>query len=502
MKTEPRILLVEDDADWQEIYKRCLSRTNYDIVATRKLTTALTLLAEQPFDVVLTDLKMFIGSEEFHGFRVLEQAKTINPDIQVIVITGYGSADHAMRAMGSGAYDYITKDRELRKKLPLTIQSALEIKRLKQELLGHKPEDDTLLETDRIIGNSATMQTLFEHIAHAAESKTNVLIYGEEGTGKRLIAQTIHRQSKRKQKPFWVIECGGLSESSLETEFYGYAANAHYQGSSRQPGKFERADGGTLFLDGIDSLNTPFQVRLLSLLSESSVTRIGDQEAIPFNVRIIASSTQDITNPVAKGEFRRSLFDILNEISIFVPPLRQRKDGDDILALAAMFLQKHHHGSQVVLSAEVVDLLKRYDYPGNVRELENHIKYALTLCAGGIIKPEHLKNEIRHQKSHQARELPHKVKSQENPLSTSDDKSRSKLNLSKLRNVISDLFNEEELRHMCFDLNVDYQSLAAVGKSGKVRELVDFMRRHDRLEELVAHCRQLRPKGNWINYRC
>jgi two-component system response regulator AtoC len=221
---KPRILIVEDDADWQEIYRRCLQGADYNITPVRKLDTAMALLEEQPFDVVITDLKMLADKEGFSGFGVLEHAKAIHPNVQVIVITGYGSADHALRAMGSGAYDYITKGRDLRQKLSLTVQGALEIRSLKQELLEGEPEDDVELEYDRIVGNSARMQVLFEQIASAAESDVNVLISGEESTGKRLIAQTIHRRSRRKSAPFLVVDCGRLSDSVLESELFGHEA--------------------------------------------------------------------------------------------------------------------------------------------------------------------------------------------------------------------------------------------------------------------------------------
>ncbi len=393
--TEPCILIVEDDADWQEIYRRCLSDKGYRITAARKLNTALALLEEQPFDVVITDLRMLGGQEEFSGFGVLEQAKAINPDVQVLVITGYGSADHALRAMGSGAYDYITKDRDLRKKLTLTVQGALEAQSLKQELLGEEPGDDVELEADRIIGNSASMQVLFEQIGHAAESDFNVLIYGEGGTGKRLIAQTIHRQSRRKDGPFLAVDCGRLSESVLESELFGYEAGALYGISEARPGKFERARGGTIFLDSVGDLDVRLQTRLIGAVSDRIVERIGGQDPIPLDVRVIASTDKDLETMLSVRQVKRRLFVALNEFVISVPPLRERKDGDDIPALAALFLQRHSQERQVHFAPETVALLHRYDYPGNVRELESAVKYALTTVPDEAILPEHLRPEIR-----------------------------------------------------------------------------------------------------------
>jgi DNA-binding NtrC family response regulator len=393
--SQPRILIVEDDADWQKIYRRCLGDTDYDITAARKLTTALALLEEQLFDVVITDLKMLGGAEEFSGFGVLEQAKATHPDVQVIVITGYGSADHALRAMGSGAYDYITKDRDLRQKLVLTVQGALEVRALKQELLGREPEDDVELEYDRIVGNSASMQALFEQIASAADSDVNVLICGEESTGKRLIAQTTHRRSPRRRGPFLVVDCGRLSDSVLASELFGHEAGALYSVGEARPGKFERARGGTIFLDSIGDLDVRLQKRLIGAVCDRTVERVGGQRAIRLDARIIASTDKDLRAMLAAEQFERRLFDALNECVISVPPLRERKDGDDIPALAAMFLQRYGQGRPVRFSSDAIALLRHYDYPGNVRELESAVKYTLTVTLGEVIGPEHLRPEIR-----------------------------------------------------------------------------------------------------------
>jgi DNA-binding NtrC family response regulator len=396
--SRPRILIVEDDLDWQEIYRRSLRGTDYEITTARRVNTALTLLEEQPFDIVLTDLKMLGGSEEFSGFGVLEQAKALNPEVQVIVITGYGSADHALRAMGSGAYDYITKDRDLSKKLALTVQGALEVRALKEALLHEEPRDDVELESNPIIGNSASMQALFTQITQVADGDLSVLIYGEGGTGKRLIAQTIHRQSKRKNGPFMVVDCGRLSESVLESELFGHEAGALYGVGEARPGKFERANGGTIFLDSVGDLDIQLQARLLSAVGaagERMVERVGGQEPVPVNVRVVTSTDKDLKPMLAAGQFQRRLFHALNEFEISVPPLRARKDGDDIPTLAAMFLQRHSGDRKIDFSYEAVELLHRYDYPGNVQELENAVKYALTMAPGETIRPEHLRPEIR-----------------------------------------------------------------------------------------------------------
>lgn len=392
---KPRILIVEDDNEWQEIYKRCLSDMPYEITGARKVATALSLLEQETFDVVITDLKMLGGSEEFSGFGVLEQAKAKNPDIQVIVITGFGSADHAMRAMGNGAYDYITKDRDLRNKLALTVQGALEIRALKQELLSETPLDDFLPNANRIIGNSASMQALFEQITQVSASEINVLIQGEGGTGKRLIAQTIHLNSQLKKGPFLVVDCGRLSESVLEAELFGFESGTIYSATDSRPGKFEQAHGGTIFLDGIGDLDVRLQPRLIGAICDRQVERIGGKKSISLDARIIASTDKDLKAMSKKGQFDRRLLDALGEFVISVPPLRQRKDGDDIPTLAAMFLQRFSKEKQVSFSEASIELLRKYDYPGNIKELESIVKYAISMSQGKTILPEHLRPELR-----------------------------------------------------------------------------------------------------------
>ncbi len=392
---KPRILIVEDDAEWQEIYRRCLSNAPYEITSARKVSTALTLLQESTFDVVITDLKMLGGTEEFSGFGVLDVAKQKNPDAQVIVITGYGSVEHAIRAMGSGAYDYITKDRDLRNKLPLTVQGALEVNSLKRDLLAETQTDDVEPDANRIIGNSASMQALFEQIAQVSDREINVLIHGEGGTGKRLIAQTIHLRSRRKNGPFLVVDCGRLSESVLEAELFGFEPGTIYSFNETGRGKFEQARGGTIFLDGLGDLDVRLQPRLIGAICDRRVERSGGKAPISVDARIIASTDKDLKALSKRGQFDRKLFDALGEFVISVPPLRQRKDGDDIPALAALFLQRHSQDGQTVFSTEAIELLKKYDYPGNIRELESIVKHALSISNGRTILPEHLRPELR-----------------------------------------------------------------------------------------------------------
>jgi DNA-binding NtrC family response regulator len=395
----PRILIVEDDNGWQEIYHRCLAGYLYEIKSARKVSTAMSLLQEEIFDVVITDLKMLGGSEEFSGFGVLESAKAKNPDIQVIVVTGFGSAEHALRAMGNGAYDYITKDRDLRNKIALAVQGALEVSSLKKEMLSEPKHDDIQPEAIQIIGNSASMQALFEQIAKASENENNILIQGEGGTGKRLIAQTIHLRSQRRNGPFLIVDCGRLSEKVLEAELFGYEAGTIFSSTESRPGKFEQAGGGTIFLDGFGDLDIQLQHSLVGAICDHQIERIGGGRLINIDARIIASTDKDLRELSKKKQFERRLFDALGEFVIYVPPLRMRRDGDDIPALAAMFVQRNSKKRKITISPETIELLRNYDYPGNVRELESIVKHALSMTRDTVILPQHLRPELREIKS-------------------------------------------------------------------------------------------------------
>lgn len=388
----PKILVVEDDNDWQEIYRRCLSGESYDIVSARKVNVAIKLLQEETFDLVITDLKMAGVRGEFSGFGVLDEAKARNPNTQVIVITGFGSESHATQSLGNGASDYITKGPDVRHKLAVSVKTALAQSSQKQGSTNKHYEKS---ETSQIIGNSSSMRTLFEHIARAAENEFNVLIQGESGTGKQLIANTIHKQSSRWQGPFLVVDCGRLSETVLEAELFGYEAGTIYSTIEAHPGKFEQAETGTIFLDNFGDLDIQLQRHLIGAICDRKVVRIGGKGSIDIHARIIASTDKDLDRLSSEGRFERKLFDTLGEYVIKVPSLRQRKDGDDIPALAVKFLTHYQKGIPVTFSEEAIELIRKYDYPGNIRELESIVKHALSLSRGPQILAEHLRPELR-----------------------------------------------------------------------------------------------------------
>lgn len=492
----PRILIVEDDGNYLEIYRRCLQSGSYELFSARSSKKALELLKKQKFDIVLTDLKMLGGKEVFSGFDVLEQAMAIDPEIQVIVITGYGGVEHALRAMRSGAYDFIIKDGDIRRKIMLTVQSALEVRLLKMELLGAKPKDDINPESDRILGNSSAMQEISGEITRAASNDLNILIYGESGTGKKLIAQTIHRQSRRKNGPFFVIDCGDLSETTKDIVFYGREAQGSRDGAAPHRGKFELANGGTIFLDGVNYLKHDYQHNLINILTKQRVRRIGSGDPIALDVRVIASIEVTGEALLEKQRFRRNLLDILNEMVISVPPLRDRIDGseNDVLLLAAMFLKRHGGDRVVDISSQARELLNQYHYPGNVKELENIIKEALVRCDSDIIKPKHLK-----------------IKSEQNrPTSEADPVLRSEAILfvegseqaihsdsKRLRQNLQRSFSVAEIREICFDLGLDYDNLAGSKKAEKIIDLLGYLDRRQMVDQLLKVCRELRPHLSW-----
>ena len=480
--SRPRILIVEDDLEWQEIYLRLLGQADYDVVATRKLGQALTLLDERPFDVIITDLEMIADKKDYTGFAVLETAKALCPDVPVIVITGKGDADHAFHALASGAYSYITKERDLRQKLVLTVQGALDARLIKQALYTREQQDDLDVASDRIIGNSAVMKGLFKRIAQVAENSLPVLIQGEKGTGKRLMAQMIHLQSPRKKEAFFAVDCADPSERLVEIELFGHGGDTRYEALQSRWGKFGQAGGGTIFLDKISSLSLRLQSRLANAIRDRLVERPGEQAPIEVAPRVIASTDKDLNALVAAGQFERSLMDTLSEMYICVPPLRDRKDGDDIPALVGMFLQRHAPGRRIAFSTEAMQLLYRYDYPGNVEELEIIVKQAMTMLRGDMIGPEHLPPEVRDY----------------TPQTRARSERRTlQVDSIKLYELLDAYFDDSELRELCFKLCVDYDELAGTNKKDKARELISYLERRERMADLVATGHRLRPNAPW-----
>lgn len=375
-------LVVEDGQSQREILRDFLRDEGYDVVEAKNGDKAIEAVKNGYFDLVLLDYKM----PKKDGMTVLEEVKDINTEIDVIMMTAYGSVDTAVRAMKAGAADYITKPIELEELLILinriaerqTLRKENEI--LREELRGKG------VTTDQIIFKSAAMSEVVNLSGRVANSSATVLIQGESGTGKELLARLIHNLSPRSERPMIVVNCAALSANLLESELFGHEKGAFTGASRRRIGRFEEADGGTLFLDEIGELSPAVQVKLLRFLQEREFQRVGGNRTIRSDVRIISATNRNLQREVKDGTFREDLFYRLNVVTIAIPLLRERKE--DLSPLIDHFLNRfaHENGKEIQgISSEARDLLLRYDYPGNVRELENIIERAVVITRGPVI---------------------------------------------------------------------------------------------------------------------
>ncbi len=376
------ILVVDDEAVIREGMRRILSAAGHQVDTSASGRIAIEKIQEQDFDVVITDLKM----PGMDGMEVLKTIKILQPEVPVIIITGYSTVDTAVEAMKNGAFDYIAK--------PFTsdiitdkVQKAINHKALTSESLAARKDFDTGHGFDDFVGESPEMQKVYRRIIQVAPTDSTVLIYGESGTGKELVARAIHRNSPRHDHPFVAVDCTSLPETLLESELFGHVKGSFTGAIHSKTGLFKVADGGTLFLDEISNISLATQAKLLRVLQERVLTPIGDTKPVPINIRLVAATNLDVRTMVAKGTFREDLFFRLNVIPINLPRLRERKG--DLPLLILHFLRKFSEevGKEVRgLSTEAMTLLEEYLFPGNVRELENIIERAVVLCEGDIIQ--------------------------------------------------------------------------------------------------------------------
>jgi len=380
------ILVVDDDTSMREFLELLLSRENYGVTTAKNGTRALDLIQDQAYDLALVDIRL----GDITGLEVLKQIKLKHPDTVVIMISAYSTTELAVAAMNEGAYDFVPKpfdNTELRQ----TISRALALQTLEQEKKHRESEIQNYLHFDRIIGNSPGMEAIYKRIEQISATKTNVLITGESGTGKELIARAIHDHSDRKDRPFVVVNCGGIPDTLMESEFFGHVRGAFTGAVVDKKGLFETADQGTIFLDEIGELSSMLQVKLLRAVQETSFKPVGGTTDITVDVRIISATNKQLDREVVEGRFREDLFFRLNVIPIKVPPLRDRKG--DVAILAQHFAEKYSRkmGRDIVkLSSYAIDFLNRYSFPGNVRELENLIERSVALSSTNIILPESL----------------------------------------------------------------------------------------------------------------
>jgi DNA-binding NtrC family response regulator len=371
-----RILLVDDKAHQRIVLSGYLRKQHHTVFEAESAEQALAILQVEPVDIVFTDLSMPGES----GHELLVKVRPLYPDIAVVIMTAFGTIEAAVGAMKAGAYDFLTKPIVL-DALDLLIGRINERRQLVSENRALKAELASRFSFAGIISESAVMQDLLNTAGRIAQSKASVLIRGESGTGKELIARAIHFSSPRKDKPFVAVNCAALNENLLESELFGHERGAFTGADRQRKGRFEVADSGTIFLDEVGDLPQATQVKLLRVLQESAFERVGGSDTIHVDVRVVAATHRHLEEMITAGQFREDLFYRLNVVALDIPPLRQRRD--DIPPLIDHYVTRfaeEQKRSKLSFSREAWDVLCRYDYPGNIRELENIVQRAVLLA--------------------------------------------------------------------------------------------------------------------------
>jgi len=375
------ILIIDDEKSQRDILYGYLTKKGYKVFTAESGSQGINIINENPVDIVLSDYKM----PEMTGLEILAKVSQINPEISFVIITAYGTVENAVNAMHLGAYDYLSKPVNL-DELDLLIARIIEHKNLKSENELLKKQLYERYKLSSFISHSSKMEEVISVAVRVAESKATILITGENGTGKEVLAKSIHFISPRKDAPFIAVNIPALSETLLESELFGHEKGAFTGADKMRKGRFELADKGTIFLDEIGDIPLSIQVKLLRVLQEHQFERVGGTESINIDVRIIAATNHNLANKIKDGLFREDLFYRLNIVSIHIPPLRERKE--DILPLIDFFLHKYskeNGRSDIEISKEAIDVLMKYNYPGNVRELENIIERAVVLARTNIL---------------------------------------------------------------------------------------------------------------------
>nr|WP_180486612.1 sigma-54 dependent transcriptional regulator [Treponema socranskii] len=380
------ILIIDDEKNIREGLGAAFEMEGYEVRLAANGKEGLDLIAKGDIDLVITDLRM----DGISGEEVLRRVTTETPGIPVIVLTGHGSIDAAVDAMRNGAYDFLTKPLNL-DRLSMLVKRALERRELSLQHTQLKAEVSSAHTLDNMIGKSAEMQKVFTLIKKVAPTKASVLITGESGVGKELVADAIHNLSPRSAHEMIKVHCAALSETLLESELFGHEKGAYTGAEKMQKGRFELAHESTIFLDEIGEVNASVQVKLLRVLQDHKIIRVGGEKTIDIDVRVIAATNRDMEKEVKEGRFREDLYYRLNVVHIAVPPLRERRD--DIPLLLNAFLKEYakENGKNVTgIDNRARALLYKYDWPGNIRELRNCIESAVVMCGGNEITPEDL----------------------------------------------------------------------------------------------------------------
>ncbi|MBL8619133.1 MAG: sigma-54-dependent Fis family transcriptional regulator [Deltaproteobacteria bacterium] len=386
----PRVLVVDDEAANRAALDRILQREGMEVVHAENGREALEQLRAAAPDLLLTDLKM----PGISGIELMRGARAIDPAIETIVMTAFGTVETAVEAMKEGAWDFVTKPLR-RAELVAACKKALERRALRAENRALKAELGQV-RADELLGRSAPMRALLDEARQVADATASVLLCGESGTGKGKLARLLHELSPRRAKPMITVNCGALPENLLESELFGHEAGAFTGAVSRREGRFELAAGGTLFLDEVTEMSPTLQVKLLRVLQDGEYERVGGSRTLRADARILAATNRDPEQAVAQGSLRADLFYRLNVIRLDLPPLRARADDVPLLAMHLLRLHAARNGRAVdSIAPEALDALCRYRWPGNVRELENVLQRAVVLCRGGSIELSHLPAPLR-----------------------------------------------------------------------------------------------------------
>ncbi len=381
-----RVVVADDEASARSGLATLLREEGFEVAVAEDGLKALALVQENAPDVLITDLRM----PGLDGIELLRRVREIDPDIIVVLMTAFAEVETAVRAMHEGAEHYLTKPLQI-DELVLVLGRALERRKLRNEATELRARLKERLRFDNLIGSSPAMQEVFNVIEQVAPTKATVLISGESGTGKELVAQAIHENSPRAHAPFVKLHCAALAETILESELFGHEKGSFTGAAGRREGRFKQADGGTLFLDEIGEISPSIQVKLLRFLQERSFERVGGNETLKVDVRVIAATNRDLAAEVANGKFREDLYYRLNVVNVEMPPLRARPS--DLLPLATHFLQRFakENGKRIEgFADDAVERITGYRWPGNVRELENVIERAVVLCDGSRLTAKHL----------------------------------------------------------------------------------------------------------------
>ena len=382
--TPARILVADDEPSMRWLLERVLRQAGHSVAVVEDGAGALAQAGAEPYDLAFVDVRM----PGVDGLEVLSRLKTLAPDTAVIVMTAHGSVRSAVEAMQRGAYDYLTKPFD-NDEVRLLAERALSARALAREVVELRTGIHEVWEFGALVGKSSRMQEVYKTIGRIAGTDVTVLLRGESGTGKEVVARAIHHYSRRAGKPFVAVSCAAIPATLLESELFGHERGAFTDAHQRRIGRFELAQGGTMYLDEVGDLGPELQPKLLRVLQERQLERVGGGEAIPVDVRVVAATNRDLEMLIRDGRFREDLYYRLNVVTLTLPPLRERIE--DVPFLVDHFLGKY--GAELgerAIATEAIDRLLGYGWPGNVRELENVIQHSMVMAGGGVILPEHL----------------------------------------------------------------------------------------------------------------